>query len=335
MQAFIDLVQRHEQAFYSFVHNVHSKGEGLFKDLMHWIEAFLTVIRESLGEPISLEFLLPHSGVERDQIMCEIDRVALYHYKLKVLYEEKLRRRFVRAQSNSYHSDAEDEAAQELLDNIVAVELNFGDLVSGAAIDLAAQVTDEESSSEEYTSSEEDTDSEADSSSSQDGKMLTPKKSPMSPPVQPPHKQHLQNNRIPVEQRGATIDSSKEPVRRHRSLSLKSVRSFISFNNNARRSQDRPPPPVPPMPLLPAMVRSADVAHFKPPLQKQHPLSPMSEPEPDTQPPVPIKASTQQQIWVQPQQNGKQRSVGRETLKSPELHFIPQLLPVFVEMVSR
>lgn len=291
---------------------------------MHWIDVFLTVIRESLGEPISLEFLLPHTGLERDQIMSEIDRVALYHYKLKVLYEEKLRRRFVRAQGNSYHSsaDAEDEAAQELLDNIVAGELNFGDLVSGDAIDLAAQVTDEESSSEEYSSSEEDTDSEAESSSSQDEKMLTPKKSPMSPPVQPSHQQYFQNNRIPVEQRGT--NSSKQAVRRHRSLSLKSVRSLISFNNNSRRSQDTPPP----VPSVPAMDRSA--APFKPPPQKQHPLSPISGPEPIT----PIKASPLQQIRLQPQQNGKQKSMGRETLKPPELHFIPQLLPVFVEMVS-
>ncbi|KAJ4478105.1 hypothetical protein J3R30DRAFT_2860798 [Lentinula aciculospora] len=56
VQAFVDLIQRHEQSFYSFVHKVHSKGEGLFDSLMRWIELFLTFMREGLGQPISLEF---------------------------------------------------------------------------------------------------------------------------------------------------------------------------------------------------------------------------------------------------------------------------------------
>ncbi|CDO75602.1 hypothetical protein BN946_scf184858.g42 [Trametes cinnabarina] len=84
VQIFIDLIQRHEQAFYSFVHKVHSKGEGLFTNLMRWIELFLTLMRDGLGEPISLEFLLPHTGADRENVLREVDAVALYHYKLKV-----------------------------------------------------------------------------------------------------------------------------------------------------------------------------------------------------------------------------------------------------------
>ena len=38
MQIFIDLIQRHEQSFYSFVHKVHSKGAGLFDSLTKWVE---------------------------------------------------------------------------------------------------------------------------------------------------------------------------------------------------------------------------------------------------------------------------------------------------------
>ncbi|KAI9063229.1 hypothetical protein FKP32DRAFT_1666643 [Trametes sanguinea] len=98
VQIFIDLIQRHEQAFYSFVHKVHSKGEGLFTNLMRWIERFLTLMRDGLGEPISLEFLLPHTGADRENVLREVDAVALYHYKLKVAYEAKLRRRTERSE---------------------------------------------------------------------------------------------------------------------------------------------------------------------------------------------------------------------------------------------
>jgi Domain of unknown function in PX-proteins (DUF3818) len=69
VQIFIDLIQRHEQSFYYFVHKVHSKGEGLFTGLMRWIELFLDIVREGLGEPISLEFILPHTGDERRDTM--------------------------------------------------------------------------------------------------------------------------------------------------------------------------------------------------------------------------------------------------------------------------
>ena len=108
VQIFIDLIQRHEQAFYTFVHKVHSKGEGLFTGLMRWIELFLTLMRDGVGERMSLEFLLPHTGEERSEIIREVDAVALYHYKLKVAYEAKLRKRFGRTQGMN-DADAEDD----------------------------------------------------------------------------------------------------------------------------------------------------------------------------------------------------------------------------------
>ena len=99
------------------MHNVHSKGEGLFDSLMRWVELFLTVVREGLGAPFSLEYLLPHGDTqERRDIIEEVDKVALYHYKLKVLYEDKLRRRFGRAQhaNGGAEADAEDEGLVDL-----------------------------------------------------------------------------------------------------------------------------------------------------------------------------------------------------------------------------
>lgn len=45
MQAFIDLCARHEHNFYKFVHEVHTHDNGLFTQLMGWIEGFLEFLR--------------------------------------------------------------------------------------------------------------------------------------------------------------------------------------------------------------------------------------------------------------------------------------------------
>ncbi|KAG8967620.1 hypothetical protein FRC03_009649 [Tulasnella sp. 419] len=165
VQRFIALVERHEQSFYRFVHNVQSKGEGLFDSLMKWVELFITFVREGLGSQVSLEFMLPHTGKERGDIMKEVDAVALYHYKLKVAHEEKVRRKFGSGRGSGA-TQAEQEAAQALVDGVVS-ELSFGELVEGDANELAEEDESDEdsnSSGEYYTDSseEETTESEDD-----------------------------------------------------------------------------------------------------------------------------------------------------------------------------
>ena len=150
---FIDLVSRHEQEFYRFVHKVHANGQSLFDGIMKWVELFLTIFREGIGERLSLEFLLPHGGPERLAVMEEIDAVALYHYKLKLAHEDKLRRRFGKAQGIS-QADAEDEAAQDLLNGIVD-ELSFGELVKGDAQEMEAADSEEEDSGSEESEDDE------------------------------------------------------------------------------------------------------------------------------------------------------------------------------------
>lgn len=46
VQAFIDLCQRHEHNFYKFVHEVHTHDNGLFTQLMEWIEGILEFLRK-------------------------------------------------------------------------------------------------------------------------------------------------------------------------------------------------------------------------------------------------------------------------------------------------
>ena len=80
------------------------------------------------------------------RLRAEVDAVALYHYKLKVAYEDKLRRRFGKNQNQS-EADAEDEATQLMVNGVLG-EISFGELIQGDADDLAAEQTDEESEEE-------------------------------------------------------------------------------------------------------------------------------------------------------------------------------------------
>jgi hypothetical protein len=90
VQTFVDLVGRHEASFYHFVYQVHSKGSGVFDELMHWIELFINLVREGFPHPVALEFLLPHAGKEREEVMKEIDAVVEYHRKLKVAHHQRM-----------------------------------------------------------------------------------------------------------------------------------------------------------------------------------------------------------------------------------------------------
>jgi len=340
VQSFIDLIQRHEHTFYNFVHKVHSKGEGLFNSLMHWIELFLTTVREGLGDPISLEFLLPHTGQERADILAEVDKIAQYHYKRKVLYEDKIRRRFGRAQPSE--ADAEDEATQALVNGVIG-EFNFGDLVTGDAIDLAAEDTDEESSDEEYSSSEYETESEDESDETESSRenvkgkqsVLTSPLSPlnpMSPQIQSERQSctHPRNDIIYEPQLSVASSSSvhQQMPKRKRSFSLHRSKS-MTFSLS-RRSQEVPP--VPPIPPLPVNSRSAVPTSSKP--------LPPASPSLRSEPPIPSKQQPQQRQQPQPPRHNPRpnpailkKKTLEPALKTPDLHHIPQLLPMFVEIV--
>ncbi|KAI0750865.1 hypothetical protein C8Q80DRAFT_1268175 [Daedaleopsis nitida] len=331
VQIFIDLIQRHEQSFYSFVHKVHSKGEGLFTDLMRWIELFLTLMRDGLGERMSLEFLLPHTGADRENIMREVDEIVLYHYKLKVAYEAKLRRRFGRTQGMN-DADAEDEVAAQLVNGVVR-DLSFGDLVTGDAEDLAAQEMgdEEEHSSDEDTSSgnsgsdSEDSSSDGSEEESDSGegggeteRDATPfpdrqhAPDPRPPPVSrsrsqtfhhPPPKQPQPQHTLPVRH---SVDSPRDdrlppppPREQTRTLSMNSRLAPASS-----RFKDLPPPPP-----LPQSTSAGPAPR----------AAPQQEKLADRRPGPAAKAPKLKKALVGP--------------KPPELEHIPKLLPLFVEMM--
>ncbi|KAJ7179115.1 hypothetical protein C8R46DRAFT_625317 [Mycena filopes] len=343
VQAFISLVERHEQSFYNFVHKVHSKGEGLFDSLMRWIELFLTVVREGLGGPISLEFLLPHTGQERQDILAEVDKVATYHYKLKVIYEDKLRRRFGKVQANAMQNDAdaEDEATKALVDG-VAEEINFGELIQGDAVDLAAEETDEESydesSESESSSGSDESGSEEESSeeSTQESvEQRTPVQKPLpGPPRVNPHHVHSPHHSQHVHRPREAADAP--PTQRKRSLSLKTKRSMTFIKDQlsiGRRSHDSPPVPPLPRSLIAAMSKPLPPSPSPMSSGEQFASSPLSpsplSPAPFT--PTPYTPSTRPPPPPAPKRRPRRK--GAETIKPPDLQHIPRLLPIFTEMM--
>jgi hypothetical protein len=305
----IDLVARHEQSFYSFVHKVHSKGESLFDGLMQWIEQFMSITRDGITpDPVPIEFLLPHAGAERAAILHEVDAVTLYHYKLKVAYEERLRKRF-KAQSadrrGATEADAEDEATQALVNGVMD-ELSFGELMQGDALDTAAadsDYSDDDYSEDETESSEYETADEDAGAGAGAGNGVSRSRTITHPP-----------NDGTIKQRNRSKSASGRSVRKARSMTF----------SGDRHSSKASAPPVPPVPQS-AGVHGTFSRHGG-----ANPITSSNSTGP------PSKASGRMSLDVSRRSLGarpKKVAKKKEEIKPPELHHIPQLLPVFLELV--
>ncbi|KAI9574880.1 hypothetical protein HD554DRAFT_2050706 [Boletus coccyginus] len=335
VQAFVDLVNRHEQSFYSFVHKVHSKGQGLFDNLMKWIERFLTAIREGVGasdlggdNKIALETLLPAGGEERARILEEVDKVMHWHYLNKIAHEEKLRSRFRRAQKSAeMDADAEDEATQALVDGI-AREFDFGDLVKANADELAAEESDEDDEdSDDYddedddandgTSDDDASEYETDSDETEEDTNL------QAPSVHPSMIQTTQTvaRLAPAE----TLELWQLPMPvspRPRPLSLRNSKS-MSLPGKLHPTADAPPvPPLPIHPDKPLPPPPLGTCHLPRRRSTGHLASPEHDSSGHPYPPSPSSR--------RPPRKSRKKAA---TAQPPELRHIPTLLPIFVEMM--
>ena len=278
---------------------------------MKWIQLFITVFREGFGEKTSLEFLLPHTGPERVALMKEVDEVALYHYKLKLAREEKLRRRFGRAQGQS-EADAEDELAQQLVDGVVR-DFSFGELVRGDAEELGAAMSDEDSSSDDSDDSDFDEDESSSEEASTESESTQENTPPVPPrpvsrststaqsPLLPSHYPLQPRSSYSQEPRGRVAEPGPPAHKlRSRSRSIGALKSMFS-----RSTLDAPPvPPLPP--YLPQSSQSRPL-----------PPSPLS----------PQKVQRQVARRRTPPPRPRKRK-GATPLQPPELEEIPKLLPL-------
>lgn len=160
--AFVSLVQRHQQMFYHFVYQVHTKGSGLFVRLVHWLEHFINYVRDP-SEPescglgyIDLEKCLPAGGEERQRILREVDGAIQQAYHLKLQRELKMRRKMTQAAVTGAGNDpAHDDAFIAAMSDQFGFGSSLQDQVAELDEDSSSDTLDEDSDSDSDTEPEE------------------------------------------------------------------------------------------------------------------------------------------------------------------------------------
>ncbi|KAJ8114405.1 hypothetical protein ONZ43_g4911 [Nemania bipapillata] len=98
VQAFIDLCQRHEHNFYKFVHEVHTHDNGLFTQLMGWIEGILEFLRNGpAGGAVDINALFEgavSSGqLDKSKAIEEINQLIAWQEARKKWHHDKTRQK--------------------------------------------------------------------------------------------------------------------------------------------------------------------------------------------------------------------------------------------------
>ena len=98
VQSFIDLCQRHEHNFYKFVHEVHIHDDGLFEQLMGWLEGILHFLRLGPGGGrLDMNALLQGAvdagRIDQDLAITEVDALIKWHEERKRWHQDKTRQK--------------------------------------------------------------------------------------------------------------------------------------------------------------------------------------------------------------------------------------------------
>ncbi len=98
VQAFIDLCQRHEHNFYKFVHEIHTHDNGLFTQLMGWIEGILEFLRQG-PKAGKLDINALFSGavsvgqLDKEKAVAEINSLITWQEARKKWHQDKTRQK--------------------------------------------------------------------------------------------------------------------------------------------------------------------------------------------------------------------------------------------------
>lgn len=98
VQAFIDLCQRHEHNFYKFVHEVHTHDNGLFTQLMGWIEGILEFLRKgpqngALDINALFEGASSNKSIDKEAAVKEINALIAWQEARKKWHQDKTRQK--------------------------------------------------------------------------------------------------------------------------------------------------------------------------------------------------------------------------------------------------
>ncbi|KAH8733077.1 hypothetical protein GQ44DRAFT_601285 [Phaeosphaeriaceae sp. PMI808] len=103
VQAFIDLCARHEDNFYKFVHEVHLHDNGLFDQLMGWLEGILEFLRHGPGGGGKLDMNALFQGgmdsglIDKKKAIKEINSLIRWQTARKKWHSDKTRQKMATA----------------------------------------------------------------------------------------------------------------------------------------------------------------------------------------------------------------------------------------------
>ena len=98
VQSFIDLCARHENNFYKFVHEVHIHDNGLFTQIMGWLEGILGFLRQGpKGGKLDMNALFQGAvdmkQIDKDKAVAEIDTLIQWQQDRKRWHQDKTRQK--------------------------------------------------------------------------------------------------------------------------------------------------------------------------------------------------------------------------------------------------
>ena len=99
VQAFIDLCARHEHNFYKFVHEVHIHDNGLFDQLMGWLEGILEFLRKGPKEGGKLDMnalfqgAMDSKAIDKRLATREINSLIRWQAARKKWHQDKTRQK--------------------------------------------------------------------------------------------------------------------------------------------------------------------------------------------------------------------------------------------------
>ncbi|KAL8730647.1 MAG: hypothetical protein Q9166_003960 [cf. Caloplaca sp. 2 TL-2023] len=106
VQSFIDLCARHQDNFYKFVHEVHIHDNGLFSQLMGWLEGILEFLRHGpRGGKLDMNALFQGAvdmrQVDKAAAIAEIDNLIKWQEERKKWHQDKTRQKMAAETSSS------------------------------------------------------------------------------------------------------------------------------------------------------------------------------------------------------------------------------------------
>lgn len=111
VQSFIDLCARHEDNFYKFVHEVHIHDNGLFTQIMSWLEGILEFLRHGpKGGKLDMNALFQGavsvSSISKSASIAEINALIQWQEERKKWHQDKTRQKMAAEHASSLPGSA-------------------------------------------------------------------------------------------------------------------------------------------------------------------------------------------------------------------------------------